>query len=72
MINEHTGAELKTKAATAEYLKGWDRIFGKKEVDWTSKNAVDWTPEEEAFFRALPSTEWTFMPLASTVEGESK
>jgi len=45
MINEHTGAELKTKAATAEYLKGWDRIFGKKEVDWT--------PEEDEAFEAL-------------------
>lgn len=29
--NDITGADLKSKPATADYRSGWDRIFGKKE-----------------------------------------
>lgn len=33
--NEHTGAALRTKAATDKYRSGWDKAFGKKKrIDW--------------------------------------
>lgn len=31
--NEHTGKAIISKPSTKAYEDGWDRIFGKKEID---------------------------------------
>lgn len=38
-VNEVTGQRLVSRAPSAEYKTGWDRIFGKKEV--TARQEVD-------------------------------
>jgi hypothetical protein len=45
-FNEHTGSGLVTKAATSDYLSGWDLIWGNKKKEEDSVDLEEHSSEE--------------------------